>query len=1098
MNKLEKDTLALIKTSNGIKAKEIAKKLNVERSQINSLLYGSLHTHCYQDAGYRWFLKRNDNSDSKDSQNKINSSDKELEKVCKYYLNCLSLDGNNGISAFLTSKFDLNYIEIDHLEIKPTNVEITQFLKRIGAKKSMTTYMGYPTMIEKIYSSRTQQSYLKIAPVFLFAIDISAGRAQVNLLPSINIEAIKQYSSKDINTQIYDLIDLESELGLNDPTTEIELDELVARLQTIRKWEWMDKLDPNNIHIDKPINELINEGIYNRAILIATDSSPYTQGLESELSELASMEENQYKETALHKWIHRPDETLSATHSHEKDTCILEVLPLNIEQDTATNQALYSDLTIVTGPPGTGKSQIVTNILINTAWQGKNVLFASKNNKAVDVVYDRVNNLGKRPIMLRIGGNQYASHLAELINNLLSVNADISNREEYEYHEKAYKAKILLQSELKKKKDRYISLRNQVDHIEQKVCQIKNHLREFYGKINEKDVSILNSALNDFVTSYIGAQKEKQNLIYKMFWKFICAKRNEVVQKKTDALNNNLQQYDLQSIEISLIDLSESTLKKTCSDIQNYINDMKILIEYENLLSQLEMTDSIEDIDKKLFELKKDLFMIASELWNNWLVTRPLNIPPQRRIQMNQYVTAMNLVNDVNLSNHPDLKRTFNKLQKDMTNFLPCWAVTSLSAKSRIPFLPGIFDLLIIDEASQCDIASVLPLLYRAKRAVIIGDPKQLSHITSISKVQDFSLLQKYEVGFEWSYSTNSLYALASSIAGPNEIIQLRDHHRSYKDIIEFSNQEFYDGKLRIATNYDRLNYPKNTSAGIRWINIHGQTIRPSSGSAYNNREIQAVIDELTRLTVDNEYCGSIGVVTPFRAQANKIRESIEQNKILRNSLYTQNDFLVDTIHKFQGDEKDIMLFSPVISKGTQNGTINFLANTGNLFNVAITRAKSMLIVVGDMDYCSSCNVSYMEHFVDYVKKLDIPETITTQKQPLQQNSEYPKVANEDQVSEWEKIFYTALYNESIFTSPQYSVDKYKLDLALFQAERKLDIEIDGEMYHRDWNGELCYRDQLRNQRLYELGWDVKRFWVYQIRDELPKCIAQIKEWINT
>ena len=62
-------------------------------------------------------------------------------------------------------------------------------------------------------------------------------------------------------------------------------------------------------------------------------------------------------------------------------------------------------------------------------------------------------------------------------------------------------------------------------------------------------------------------------------------------------------------------------------------------------------------------------------------------------------------------------------------------------------------------------------------------------------------------------------------------------------------------------------------------------------------------------------------------------------------------------------------------------------------------------------------------------------------------------------------------------------------------GDRKLDIEIDGEMYHKNWNGELSYRDQLRNQRLFELGWDVKRFWVYQIQDDLQGCINQIKKW---
>ena len=84
---------------------------------------------------------------------------------------------------------------------------------------------------------------------------------------------------------------------------------------------------------------------------------------------------------------------------------------------------MQNKLTIVTGPPGTGKSQVVSDILINAAWQGKRVLFASKNNKAVDVVETRINNLGPRPILLRVGSNQYQSRLAEYLVNLLAATA---------------------------------------------------------------------------------------------------------------------------------------------------------------------------------------------------------------------------------------------------------------------------------------------------------------------------------------------------------------------------------------------------------------------------------------------------------------------------------------------------------------------------------------------------------------------------------------------------------------------------------------------------------------------------------------------------
>jgi very-short-patch-repair endonuclease len=107
----------------------------------------------------------------------------------------------------------------------------------------------------------------------------------------------------------------------------------------------------------------------------------------------------------------------------------------------------------------------------------------------------------------------------------------------------------------------------------------------------------------------------------------------------------------------------------------------------------------------------------------------------------------------------------------------------------------------------------------------------------------------------------------------------------------------------------------------------------------------------------------------------------------------------------------------------------------------------------------------------------------------------YPKVSNPERVSEWEHTFYEALFRAGLQPIPQFSVEQYDLDFALFVGGRRLDIEVDGEKYHRSWTGELCLRDQLRNQRLIELGWEVKRFWVYEIRDRLDDCVAWVSKW---
>jgi very-short-patch-repair endonuclease len=1097
MTQFEKDIIAIISASPGIKARDIAKRLNVERSEVNSVLYSSLKSKCYQDSSYRWYVNGAQANTDIILQADMPIPDKKLSDLCKYYLNCLSLEESSGISAFLTSKYSLDYAELNRIGFDDSNEDAIRLLQKATSQRNLSSYVGFPVMIEKIHSTRTNEDYLKIAPVFLFAVDNEGGSVNIASIPSVNMEVIKQYSSRDINTQVYDLVELENELGLNDSEADIEIDELVARLQSIRQWQWRETIDPNNIDTSFPIGGITNEGIYNRAILIISERSPYTIGLESELSQLMNTDENSYKDTALYKWIHNnyQNETFTTEETIEN---ILEVLPLNTEQEQAVRNSLTTDLTVVTGPPGTGKSQVVTEILINAAWQGKNVLFASKNNKAVDVVDTRINSLGRRPIMLRIGGNQYAYRLAELITDLLAYTADETDRAEYNQYNDAYQKQSAKYLDIKNRKDVAVALRNRVDHIEQKFCLIRDEWGDWFGKVNEDDLEALNDAFNGFISGYNGAQKHKQTFLTKLFWGVVKNSRIEHAHNKIESLNQHLRAFSLKELPAQFEQITEQIFIKACKDIQNSIDALQTMVEYKLALDNLNSSESLESLDKQLFEQKKLLAAIAGKLWNKWLVTRPLQISAQKRSEMNQFTTAMKLIGDVDLGDYPDLRQKFNKLQKDMTQFLPCWAVTSLSAKGRIPFQPGIFDLVIIDEASQCDIASVLPLLYRAKRAVIIGDPKQLSHISSISKAQDLGLLQKYGISFDWSYSANSLYALASGISESNDIIQLRDHHRSFGEIIEFSNNEFYDGKLRVATNYERLNCPKNKSAGIRWIDIVGQTVRPSSGGAYNDAEVKEILNELRRLVVDNDYCGSVGVVTPFRTQADRIREAVEKMPDLKEYLYLRNDFLVDTVHRFQGDERDIMMFSPVISVGTQDSTIGFLNSTGNLFNVAITRARAILVVIGDMNYCANCKVPYMEHFVDYVRKRD-ERAAVDKNVPVSQSygAEYPYVSNADQVSDWEKILYSALYKAGVKTTPQYPVDKYKLDLALFAGNRKLDIEVDGEMYHKDWNGELCYRDQLRNHRLFEMGWDVKRFWVYQIRDELAQCISQVQKWIN-
>lgn len=1091
MTSLEAQIFQIISGANGIKGAEIAAKIGIEKKTINSTLANSvaLKAVVYQDESYRWHTRNKNSAKNSRATANVPVPDKDLHNLCNYYLNCLALEASSSVSQFLTSNFSLQYAVLNGLGIDDDrDLEAKNLLSKISSNRDAKAYLGYPVRIYTIHS--TKGSFKKIAPIFLFPVDYMAGKVEISWLPAINMEVIKGYANAGSDALAVELVNLETELGLNEPDAEIDVDELVLRLKEIRQWDWAEKLDPYSIPRAAKLDNL-EDGIYNRPIIIEAEREKYTQGLEAELMTLANMPEENYRGTALWAWVKGMVQDVPATDTKP----LLEVLPLNSEQAQAVETALRSNLTIVTGPPGTGKSQVVTDLLANIAWNGRTALFSSKNNKAVDVVDARVNGLCKRPVLLRIGSNQYAHRLAEIIEGLLNSKLSASDKADMEFYSAEYDKKIQEAAQLKQSKNHIIELRNDVDELEQKFCLTRSHTERFFDALDAGDLGKIEQTAKAFKKAHLATTKENNGFFARLFWSSVGPKRELAREAAAENYNKYSSKYGLKEADRSLDADDIEQLAKNAADFEKA---MAIALEYRKVLRMLEDCEPLESIDNKLANNKAASAGIAFKLWDKWLTSQAVEFTSADRSEMSNYVAAMKLSRDVDLSDNPNLKRQFADMTKKMTRYLQCWAVTSLSAKSRVPFTAGAFDYVIIDEASQCDIASIIPLLYRAKRAVIIGDPKQLSHIAQLSKQQDLALIQKYNVPPAWSYSQMSLYGLAAGKVANEDIVQLRDHFRSCAEIIEFSNEEFYDGSLRTATKYNGLKAPKGEKPGIRWIDIKGETKRPSSGSAYNQEEAKAVVSELKRL-ISMGYTGSIGVTTPFRKQADEIKSILEKYEpSLYEELLKKHEFIADTVHKFQGDERDLMIFSTVVTRTAPSSTLGFLSSTGNLFNVAITRARAILVVVGDYSYCGRCEVSYLKSFSEYCGKLNL--TRNDRAEPTIDNlgREYPWVNNPKQVSDWEKVLYSALYDAGIKTIPQYSADKYKLDLAIILKNgRKLDIEVDGELYHRHWNGEICYKDQLRNQRMFELGWDVKRFWVYQIRDDMPWCINQIKDWMK-
>jgi very-short-patch-repair endonuclease len=1103
----DNDILSLLRAQPGLKGREIASRLNADKTEVNSALWKLKNRgETRQDNAYRWFpVEKSAVGDQTRAASQLTTP---LGRLCRYYLECLSLDDQGGVSLFAQSKYGLDYVEIPELPGVTSERGLTTFdgvdhlfqRLRNGAERKVP-YVGYPVRLRKHRSAKGWEGFM-IEPVFLFGFNDEALRpGQIpktsDESPTINHAVIKSLAIGNDSQVMEEVARLAEELGFGEPEIP-DFDEVIQRLVQIREeWDWREPIDPSQISTGEQLSQITSEGIYNRCIIFGCERSPFTKGLEQELAKLQEMPSERYNSTALGMWLERklPSNATPVAANH----ALLEPLPLNTEQREAIEHALNRQLTVITGPPGTGKSQVVSSLLINAAKLGKRVLFASKNNKAVDVVEARVNNLGPRPILLRLGRGEYHSKLTDYLTALLASRATEEDCYNHDEAEKAFQATVQQIKRLQESAERLIKLRNEVGTLEQRIESLRTQLGE--------DLPLACRTMNlrparnhsaQLRTAINHATRSRQDFFTRLLWFVHRAERLQSFAAAADNACDSIKSLGMTSPANPSADADLGPWEQFIGNLDARIEDVAQVADYFHKLAALSGSNGIESIWESIANGRAKLAKESLTLWEYWLRLAPGRLSANDRHLLGEFAAVLRLLlqsdQDKQLAGRQVFSQYF-KLFPSLVSMLSCWAVTSLSTRGRVPLEPGFFDLVVIDEASQCDIASAIPLLFRAKAAVIIGDPKQLRHISSIQPRRDRELLHKHGLadGFaNWAYSENSIFDLASPLAGQDDIIMLRDHHRSHADIIEFSNQHFYEGRLRIATKYDRLRRPALDEPTVRWVSVQGAVTRPGSG-ALNEIEARAVVKEIERLGIQQGYQGTVGVVTPFRAQANRIRDLVNahSNAAL---LLSRLDLLIDTVHKFQGDERDVMIFSPVVSKNISDGALGFLKKTGNLFNVAITRARAALVVVGDLAAAKASGISYLAAFAEYVVGLGVDQQAGRLSNPLS-GPEFPTVAKPELVSDWERVFYRKLWEAGLRPIPQYAEEKFLLDFAVFLDGRKLNIEVDGERYHRDWNGELLRRDQLRNMRMIELGWDVMRFWVYQLRDEMPASVQRVKSW---
>lgn len=373
--------------------------------------------------------------------------------------------------------------------------------------------------------------------------------------------------------------------------------------------------------------------------------------------------------------------------------------------------------------------------------------------------------------------------------------------------------------------------------------------------------------------------------------KLDLSERKEMIKTMLSSSSNlpflaNLQGEQLVNVNNTLKEIGEIT-----------DDDIKPLISHDRLELFKFLNFTSAKFIKRLSEPKYE------EL-TDIIFTKDLNEAVR---QLNQYLS-----NDEN----------FQKFLK----IFPVVATTNISAH-RLGEPKQYFDMVIMDEASQCNTAVALVPIIRGEQLLLVGDPQQLKPVILLDERNNLILKKRYNITDEYDYRNKSVYQTFLSADAVSDEVLLSYHYRCHPKIIGFNNKKYYNNKLNIRSS-DNEKHP------LEFIECHSKDTTLKNTSESEAKEIVHYV----KTHLDK----TIAVITPFVNQRNEIQEELNQSGI------TNVD--CGTVHAFQGDEKQEIIFSLALTDKTHEKTYSWLKNNKELINVATSRAKEKLVIIGDME----------------------------------------------------------------------------------------------------------------------------------------------------
>jgi len=404
---------------------------------------------------------------------------------------------------------------------------------------------------------------------------------------------------------------------------------------------------------------------------------------------------------------------------------------------------------------------------------------------------------------------------------------------------------------------------------------------------------------------------------------------------------------------------------------------------------------------------------------------------------------------------------------------VPAWVMPLHRVWDTVYPAPGMFDVIIVDEASQCGVEA-LPLFYLGKRILIVGDDKQISpDAVGLPRDSVHRLMEEFlhDFHFKSSFDIESSLFDHGKLRYGTSRITLREHFRCMPEIIRFSNDLCYSDTPLIPLRQ----YGPNRLPPLEHVFVSGGYREGSNNRIVNRPEAEAIIERIAEMCGDSRYDDkTMGVVVlQGEAQAalieNQLLERLGAEEMERRRLVCGNPY------NFQGDERDIMFLSLVAASNARIGPLTKAADERR-FNVAASRARDMMILfhsVTSNDLGASC---LRKRLLDFFENTRPQQIAGIDREELERRAAQDNrgvVKPPQPFDSWFEVDVALeLLRKDFAVLAQHEVAGKRIDLVVEGGQARLAVECDGD----HWHGPDRYEDDMQRQRQLErCGWEFFR-----------------------